>query len=157
MSQGLVSTVRGTLLSTTRTTASRTLVPAASTGLRFMSHGPKESDEEFDARYVAYFSRNDIDGWEIRKGMTDLVGMDLIPEPKIITAALRACRKVNDYALTIRFLEALHMKCQTNKDLWPYVVQEIKPTLDELGANLPEDLGYDKPELALKSVFDVHG
>ena len=32
-----------------------------------MSHGPKETDEEFDARYVAFFSRSDIDGWEIRK------------------------------------------------------------------------------------------
>jgi len=126
--------------------------------------------------------------------MNDLFGMDLIPEPKIICAALRACRKINDYSLTVRYLEALQMKCRTNKDLWPYVVQvcfgnwdvidllrltfplcdsrkksrqsnevvllllkEIKPTLDELGANLPAELGYDKPELALQSVFDVHG
>lgn len=37
------------------------------------------------------------------------------------------------------------------------VLQEIKPTLDELGISTPEELGYDKPELALKSVFDIHG
>jgi cytochrome c oxidase subunit 5a len=36
------------------------------------------------------------------------------------------------------------------------IVQEIKPTLDELGINTPDEMGYDKPELALKSVFDVH-
>jgi len=121
------------------------------------AHGPKESDEEFDARYVAYFSRKDIDSWEVRKGMSDLFGMDLIPEPKIICEILRACRRINDYALTVRYLESLQMKCKVHKDIWPYIVQEIKPTLDELGCNLPQDLGYDKPELALKSVFDVHG
>jgi len=31
------------------------------------AHGPKETDDEFDARYVAYFSRPDIDSWEVRK------------------------------------------------------------------------------------------
>jgi len=55
--------------------------------------------------------------------MNDLYSMDMVPEPKIICAALRACRKVNDYALTVRFLEAIHTKCQIHKDLWPYVVQ----------------------------------
>jgi len=124
---------------------------------RLYSSAVVESDEEFDARYVAYFSRPDIDGWEVRKGMHDLFGMDLVPEPKIITAALRACRRLNDYSLTTRFLESVQWKCQANKDLWPYVLKEIQPTLDELGISTPKDLGYDKPELALKSVFDVHG
>jgi len=32
-----------------------------------MSSEKTETDEEFDARYVAFFSRPDIDGWEIRK------------------------------------------------------------------------------------------
>jgi cytochrome c oxidase subunit 5a len=122
-----------------------------------MSHEVQESDEEFDARYVAFFSRADIDGWEIRKGMNDLIGMDLVPEPKIINAALRACRRVNDYALTTRFLEAIKMRCETNKELYPYILKEIKPTLDELGVSTPEEMGYDKPELALKSVYDFHG
>lgn len=41
---------------------------AAATGaVRWMSHEVKETDEEFDARYVAFFSRPDIDGWEVRK------------------------------------------------------------------------------------------
>ena len=41
-------------------------------------------------------------------------------------------------------------------DIWPYIRQEIKPTLDELGILTPEDMGYDKPELALQSVYDIH-
>ena len=58
-----------------------------------MSSAVVESDAEFDARYVAYFDRADIDGWEIRKGMSDLVAMDLVPEPTIVASALRACRR----------------------------------------------------------------
>merc|ERR1712014_365493 len=53
-------------------------------GVRNMSAAGTESDAEFDARYIAYFDRKDIDGWEIRKGMADLVAMDLVPEPTIL-------------------------------------------------------------------------
>ena len=34
---------------------------------RLMSGGAAQSDAEFDAKYIAYFDRKDIDGWEIRK------------------------------------------------------------------------------------------
>ncbi|KAA2226426.1 hypothetical protein F0L46_25665 [Salinarimonas soli] len=92
----------------------RSLVPAvrvSAVSVRRSHGGPVESDEEFDNRYEAYFNRKDIDGWEIRKGMNDLCGMDLVPDPKIIKAALHACRRVNDYALAVRFIEACKDKC----------------------------------------------
>lgn len=41
------------------------LAPLAS---RCYSHGKVETDEEFDARWVTYFSKPDIDAWELRKG-----------------------------------------------------------------------------------------
>nr|ALS04570.1 cytochrome c oxidase subunit Va protein-like protein [Pseudodiaptomus poplesia] len=81
------------------------------TSSRFMSADKGVSEEEFDKRYEAYFNRPDIDGWEIRKGMSDLFGMDLVPEPVIVAAALRACRRVNDYSLTTRILESVKVKC----------------------------------------------
>lgn len=34
------------------------------------------------------------------------------------------------------------------------VLQEIQPTLSQLGISTPEEMGYDKPELALESVYD---
>uniref|UniRef100_A0A6A7FPV0 Cytochrome c oxidase subunit 5A, mitochondrial n=1 Tax=Hirondellea gigas TaxID=1518452 RepID=A0A6A7FPV0_9CRUS len=129
-------------------------VPAVNCA-RSMSHGPTETDEEFDARYIAYLSRKDIDGWELRKAINDLIGMDLVPEPKIIIAALHACRRLNDYAVTTRFLEAIKDKSGHSVDtVYPYILQEIKPTMDELGISTPEEMGYDKPELALKTVFE---
>lgn len=127
---------------------------AAVAAVRNSSHST-ESDAEFDARYEAYFNRPNIDGWEIRKAMNDLLGMDLVPEPKIIIAGLKACRRVNDYALAIRWLEGVKDKCGDNvSTIYPYLLQEIRPTLNELGVETPEELGYDKPELALKTVWE---
>ena len=37
------------------------------------------------------------------QGMGDLCAMDLVPEPAVVAAALRACRRVNDYSLTTRW------------------------------------------------------
>jgi len=115
------------------------------------SHGRQETDDEFDQRYVDFFSNKNIDGWEIRKGMNDLTGEDMVPEPKIIIAALHACRRVNDHSLAVRYLESVKWKCGENMSkspkIWPYIMQEIKPTLEELGISSPEEMGYGKPEL----------
>ncbi|XP_054278010.1 cytochrome c oxidase subunit 5A, mitochondrial [Macrosteles quadrilineatus] len=144
----LHSAVRGVL---------RQNLPKAPLGVtsRSMAHH-SESDQEFDARYEAYLNRSDIDGWEIRKAMNDLAGMDLVPDPKIVIAAMKACRRVNDYALAVRFLETVEFKTAGRKDIWEYVLNQVKPTLDELGIDTKEKLGYDKPELALQSVYDIH-
>ncbi|CAO1393477.1 unnamed protein product [Diamesa hyperborea] len=124
--------------------------------IRNSSHST-ETDAEFDARYEAYFMRPDIDGWEARKAMNDILGMDLVPEPKIIIAGLKAARRVNDYALAIRWMEGVKDKCGDKvNEIYPYLLQEVRPTLIELGVDTPEELGYDKPELALKSVFEMH-
>jgi cytochrome c oxidase subunit 5a len=123
--------------------------------VRNSSHST-ETDAEFDARYEAYFNRADIDAWEARKAMNDLLGMDLVPEPKIVVAGLKACRRLNDYALAIRWLEGVKDSCGPHVNtIWPWMVQEIRPTLSELGVETPEELGYDQPELALKSVFEM--
>jgi len=35
------------------------------------------------------------------------------------------------------------------------MLKEVGPTLKELGVSTPEEMGYDKPELAVKDVFDM--
>merc|ERR1711988_1002386 len=116
-----------------------------------------DSDAEFDARYEAYFNRPDIDGWEIRKGMADLVAMDLVPEPEIVAAALRACRRVNDFSLTTRILEVVKIKCGDREaEIWPYMLQQLRPTLGELGIPDLAEMNYDKSELALPNPYEIH-
>ncbi|KAM4809713.1 cytochrome c oxidase subunit 5A, mitochondrial-like [Rhinophrynus dorsalis] len=111
---------------------------------RCYSHAKQESDEEFDARWVTYFNKPDIDAWELRKGMNTLIDYGLVPEPKIIDAALRACRRLNDFASAVRILEAVKDKAGPHKEIYLYVIQELRPTLDELGISTPEELGLDK-------------
>lgn len=189
---------------------------------RFCHAGiPDIYDPNFDSEYEQYFTRPDIDGWEIRKGMSELLRMDLIPDPKIITAALHACRRVNDYSLTTRYtnnfpidtvlsndmgyskteqisyehdnliltsllvcfddsqmhvcelhrcrrkkrtndilyvvyfanfrwLEGVKNRCGGDEQTYNWIINEIRPTLVELGVSTPEELGFGAPELALK-------
>ena len=136
-----------------RTTAKRS--PAV-TSARWKSTHEHETDAEFDKRYENYFNRPDIDSWEVRKAMNDLQGHDLVPEPKIVIAAMKACRRLNDYALAVRYLEAIKEKCGPKvNEIWPYMLKEVGPTLKELGILTPEEMGYDKPELAVEDVFDM--
>lgn len=122
-----------------------------------MSSHSTETDEQFDTRFENFFNRKDIDGWEIRRGINDLWGHDLVPEPKILIAALKACRRVNDFALAVRIIEAIKDKCGNKvNEIYPYVMQEIQPTLTELGISTPEELGFAEPELACESVFEIH-
>lgn len=117
-------------------------------GLLSPRTGIEETDEEFDQRYINYFNRPEIDGWELRKGINDMQTMDLIPEPEIMKAVLRACRRVNDHSVAIRYLEAVKAKAN-DENIWNYLMQEIRPTLSELGISTLEEMGYHEPELAL--------
>ncbi|KAI0208169.1 Cytochrome c oxidase subunit 5A, mitochondrial [Lamellibrachia satsuma] len=152
MLRSVASRLGSAVCSAARTSVQRT---CAVTQVRYR-HDVEESAEEFDNRYEAFFNRQDVDGWDIRKAMNDLQGLDLVPEPRIVIAALKACRRVNDYALAVRYMEAVQNKCGDKVgEIWPYLRQEIKPTLDELGILTPEEMGYDKPELAVEDVMDM--
>ena len=50
----------------------------------------------------------------------------------------------------------LQEKGSGDKAIWPYYLQEITPTLAELGILTPEQMGYDKPELWLRNPDDIH-
>lgn len=107
----------------------------------YSSKKKQETDEEFDARWEAYFNREDIDAWELRKGVNDLYGHDLVPEPKIVVAMLKAARRINDVAMAVRILEAVKEKAAGDQKIYSYIIDGVKPTLEELGISTPEELG----------------
>ena len=106
---------------------------------RWMSESP-ESDAEFDARWEGYFYRADIDGWELRHGMNELYGHDLVPEPKIVSAALKACRRLDDYPMIVGIFEMIKDKAVGDKEIYNYILLQCKPTFDELGLSTPAEL-----------------
>ncbi|XP_003739765.1 cytochrome c oxidase subunit 5A, mitochondrial [Galendromus occidentalis] len=123
---------------------------APAIGARSFSAAVEETDAEIDAHFEAYFKRADLDPWLLRKGLYDIHRRDMIPNPEICKTILKACRKLDDYALTTRFLEALKFKCRGEPALLAFILKEIKPTMDELGVSTLEEMGYDKPELWLE-------
>ena len=48
-------------------------------------------------------------GFCVKCAILFLQGLDLVPEPRIVIAALKACRRVNDYALAVRYMEAVQV------------------------------------------------
>jgi len=120
------------------------IVPAVQSAVpRRWGHGVSEPDDVFDARWEAYFNRPNIDEWELRKGLNDLYAHDLVPEPKIVIAALKACRRLDDLAMTVRLLEMIKDKSGGNQEIYNYIVEQCKPTLEELGISTPEELGLN--------------
>ena len=41
------------------------------------------------------------------------------------------------------------------KEIWPWLMQELKPTMDRLGVPDPNSLGYDKPEFYFREMEDM--
>ena len=101
----------------------------------------EQKDEIMDQEWVDYFNQSDIDKWLLRNGYNKLYGLDLVPEPKILVSVLNACRRLSDFPSAIRVLESIKLKSSGNPEIYDYVIQELKPTLTELGIPTPEELG----------------
>ena len=51
-----------------------------------------------------------------------------------MAAALKACRRVNDFSLTTRILEVVRIKCGNREaEIWPYMMQVTSGSV-----NVPE-------------------
>ncbi|VDP48573.1 unnamed protein product [Echinostoma caproni] len=108
----------------------------------------REPYEEFRTRFLNAFNDKTLDSWWLRHWLQNLNLEDCIPAPEIVASALHACRRQNDLALAIRFMETIRMKCLQVKGAWDWMQKEIAPTLKELGIPTLAELGYEKPELA---------
>ncbi|KAF8987694.1 COX5A-domain-containing protein [Cyathus striatus] len=110
--------------------------PAASTRLAH-SHA-QESFESFSQRYITFF-QNAEDLFEVQRGLNNCFAHDLVPSPQVIEAAVRAARRVDDYATAVRVFEGVKEKVE-NKAQYEAYVDELKPVREELGILLKEEL-----------------
>ncbi|KAJ3512899.1 hypothetical protein NLJ89_g3250 [Agrocybe chaxingu] len=98
----------------------------------------QESFESFSDRYVTFF-QNAEDLFEVQRGLNNCFAHDLVPSPAVVEAAVRAARRVNDYATAVRVFEGIKEKVE-NKSQYDAYVQETKPLREELGLLLKEEL-----------------
>lgn len=105
---------------------------ASPSQLRFSSseHG-QETFESFSTRYTSFF-QNAEDLFEVQRGLNNCFAHDLVPSPEVIEAALRAARRVNDYATAVRVFEGIKEKVE-NKEQYKAYLEELKPVREELG------------------------
>jgi cytochrome c oxidase subunit 5a len=102
------------------------------------SHGHEESFEEFTARYEKEFDQVQ-DVFELQRNLNNAFAYDLVPSPSVLTAALRAARRVNDFPTAVRVFEGIKAKVE-NRGQYDQYLEELKPLREELGISLKEDL-----------------
>ncbi|BFZ59927.1 Cytochrome c oxidase subunit 6 [Saitoella coloradoensis] len=107
--------------------------------IRSMSSAHDEEDfDSFNARYTKFFEECE-DVFELQRGLNNSFSYDLVPSPETVTSALKAARRINDYATAVRVFEGLKQKVE-NKTQYQAYVDELAPIRKELGIELPEEL-----------------
>ena len=91
----------------------------------------QETFESFSARYTAFFTAAQ-DLFEVQRGLNNCFAHDLVPSPGVIEAALRAARRVDDYATAVRVFEGIREKVE-NKEQYKAYLEELKSVREELG------------------------
>jgi cytochrome c oxidase subunit 5a len=141
MKTSLLSNV---LRASSRTTVARAALPrsgsvaSALTAQRYASTHAEESFEAFSDRYVSFF-QNAEDLFEVQRGLNNCFAHDLVPSPQVVDAALRAARRVNDYATAVRIFDGVREKVENKKQYEAYL-EELKPVREELGIDTVEEL-----------------
>ena len=97
-----------------------------------------ESFEEFNERYVKFFEGVQ-DQFEAQRGLNNAFAYDLVPSPEVLEAALKAARRVNDFALAVRIFEGIKAKTDNDSQYKQYL-DVLKPLREELGVPLKEEL-----------------
>lgn len=124
----LVSTV---LRAAARPTLAASTARAAPRLVRCASGHAEETFESFSERYINFF-KDAEDLFEVQRGLNNCFAHDLVPSPGVVEAAVRAARRVNDYATAIRIFEGVKEKVESKQQYESYL-QELKPLRDELG------------------------
>ncbi|KAG2218476.1 hypothetical protein INT45_011657 [Circinella minor] len=97
-----------------------------------------ESFESFTERYVKFFDGVE-DLFELQRGLNNAFAYDLVPAPSVIESALRASRRVNDYATAVRIFEGIKEKVENDNQYKQYL-DELAPVREELGIATKEEL-----------------
>ncbi|KAK9767824.1 Cytochrome c oxidase subunit 6 [Basidiobolus ranarum] len=107
---------------------------------RFYSAGhEEESFEALTDRYVKFFDGVD-DIFELQRGLNNCFAYDMVPSPSVVESALKASRRVNDFATAVRIFEGLKQKVE-NEGQYKQYLEELKAIKEELGVPTREEMG----------------
>jgi cytochrome c oxidase subunit 5a len=111
-----------------------------SSAVRASEH-QEETFEEFSERFEKEFDAVQ-DVFELQRNLNNCFAYDLVPSPSVITAALKAARRVNDFPTAVRIFEAIKNKVE-NRSQYDEYLEELKHLREEFGIPLKEDMYPD--------------
>lgn len=123
--------ISSVLRASVRPTVARSVLPTVARTRLYSDH-PQETFESFTERYVDFFNKAE-DIFEVQRGLNNCFAHDLVPAPSVIEAAVRASRRVDDFATAVRVFNGVKVKVENKKQYQDYV-DELKGLREELGA-----------------------
>ncbi|KAL2849320.1 cytochrome c oxidase subunit VA-domain-containing protein [Aspergillus pseudodeflectus] len=113
--------------------------PAFSTSMKLRSgQHDDETYEEFSARFEKEFDGVQ-DVFELQRNLNNCFAYDLVPSVEVLSAALRAARRVNDFPTAVRIFEGIKAKVE-NQDQYKQYLEALEGLRQELGVALREEL-----------------
>ncbi|KAL4959807.1 cytochrome c oxidase subunit VI [Aspergillus stella-maris] len=113
--------------------------PAFSTSMKLRSgQHDDETYEQFSARFEKEFDGVQ-DVFELQRNLNNCFAYDLVPSVEVLTAALRAARRVNDFPTAVRVFEGIKAKVE-NPDQYKQYLEALESLRQELGVPLREEL-----------------
>lgn len=113
--------------------------------LRFYSHeGTGWNDfgsvPAYESKWIEFFKNSAYDQFELQRGLNQCFAFDIVPTVPVLEAALRACRRLDDFAAAVRVFGALRQKCKNDAEYLEYS-KYLKTIKEELGVMTPEEIG----------------
>ncbi|KAL3472518.1 cytochrome c oxidase subunit VA-domain-containing protein [Aspergillus californicus] len=97
-----------------------------------------ETYEQFSARFEKEFDGVQ-DVFELQRNLNNCFAYDLVPSIEVLSAALRASRRVNDFPTAVRVFEGVKAKVE-NQDQYKQYLEALEGLRQELGVALREEL-----------------
>ncbi|KAJ5462976.1 hypothetical protein N7475_007920 [Penicillium sp. IBT 31633x] len=107
------------------------------TSIRRSGH-EDETYEEFSARFEKEFDGVQ-DVFELQRNLNNCFAYDLVPSVEVLTAALKAARRVNDFPTAVRVFEGIKAKVES-PDQYKQYLESLEALRVEMGVALREEL-----------------
>lgn len=98
--------------------------------------------EEFTRRWATFFDKEAYDQFELLRGLNNCFSYDIVPPVPVLEAALRASRRLGDFATAVRVFGGIREKVE-NKMQYETYMEHLRDLKEELGVPTPEELGRE--------------
>lgn len=97
---------------------------------------------EFTERWTKFFNEEAHDQFELLRGLNNCFSYDIVPPVPVLEAALKAARRLNDFATAVRVFGGLKEKTENDLQYDTYM-EHLGELKAELGIPTPEELGRE--------------